>query len=405
MIKHFVSILLLSYASYTTAQSSSSIAALIAPQLAGIDVGAERMSAYLPLLKGKRVALLVNQTSRVGAVHLVDTLQQLGLSITKIFAPEHGFRGDADAGAHIGNSVDKKTGITIISLYGKKQKPSAEDLADIDIVVYDIQDVGCRFYTFLSTLHYLLEACAENSKPLIVLDRPNPNGNYIDGPILEMKYKSFVGIAPIPVVHGLTLGEYAKMAIGEKWIVDAEKLSLTVITCKHYTHAMSYRLPVPPSPNLRKTRAILLYPSLCFFEGTTVSVGRGTDFPFQVIGSPYTLIDSPFTFTPMSVTGATDPPYRGLLCKGYDLRHYRRDLHTEMKGINLHYLIQLYQHCTDTAHFFSNPEFFDKLAGTDALRHAIIAGQSAEAIRKSWKPALDTYKAMRKKYLLYEDGK
>ena len=291
MIKHFVSILLLSYASYTTAQSSSSIAALIAPQLAGIDVGAERMSAYLPLLKGKRVALLVNQTSRVGAVHLVDTLQQLGLSITKIFAPEHGFRGDADAGAHIGNSVDKKTGITIISLYGKKQKPSAEDLADIDIVVYDIQDVGCRFYTFLSTLHYLLEACAENSKPLIVLDRPNPNGNYIDGPILDMKYKSFVSIAPIPVVHGLTLGEYAKMAIGEKWIVDAEKLSLTVITCKHYTHAMSYRLPVPPSPNLRNTRAIFLYPSLCFFEGTTVSVGRGTDFPFHIPSSVLTRLE------------------------------------------------------------------------------------------------------------------
>ena len=403
MIKHLFSILLWSCACVVSAQKNNSITELLAPKQPTITVGAERMSEYLPLLQGKHVALLVNQTSRVGTEYLVDTLQHLGVSITKIFAPEHGFRGDADAGAQVSNGIDKKTGIAIVSLYGKKQKPSTEDLADVDVVLYDIQDVGCRFYTFLSTLHYLLEACAENGKSLIVLDRPNPNGYYIDGPVLDMKYKSFVGIAPIPVVHGLTLGEYATLAVGEKWIAHAEKLSFKVILCQNYTHASSYKLPVPPSPNLRNTRAIFLYPSLCFFEGTTVSVGRGTDFPFQVIGSPYTLLDSPFTFVPMSAKGATDPPYRGLLCQGYDLRHYRRDLHTEMKGINLHYLIQLYRHCTDTAHFFSNAEFFDKLAGTDALRHAIIAGQSAETIRNSWKPALDAYKAMRRKYLLYEE--
>lgn len=408
MNKHFASLLLLCFSFLATAQVSDTPVKekFVFPSNSvqmNIQVGATQMAQYLPLLKGKKVALVVNQTSVVGKVHLVDTLQHLGITIERIFAPEHGFRGDADAGAHIMNTVDKKTGIAIISLYGKKQKPTAEDLKDIDVVVFDIQDVGCRFYTFLSTLHYLLESCAENEKKLILLDRPNPNGYYVDGPILDMKYKSFVGVSPIPVVHGLTVGEYATMAVGEKWIAHAEKLSLSVILCLNYTHSSRYRLPIPPSPNLRNDRAVFLYPSLCFFEGTNVSIGRGTEFPFQVVGSPYTVTDSAFTFTPMSTAGATAPPYKGEVCRGYDLRHYIRNLHTEMKGINLHYLVQLYQHCRDTAKFFSNPDFFDKLAGTDALRHAIVAGNTAEDIRKTWKPALATYALLRKKYILYPD--
>ncbi len=368
-----------------------------------VTVGAARTAEYLPLLKDKRVALLVNQTSRVGKSHLADTLKALGIDIRVIFAPEHGFRGDADAGAHVANTTDSKTGIPVISLYGKKQKPTADDLRDIDVVLYDIQDVGCRFYTFISTLHYLMESCAAYGKKLIVLDRPDPNGFYIDGPVLDLKYRSFVGIDALPVVYGLTPGEYAQMAKGEKWTDSAASLDLTVIPCAGYDHSMRYRLPVAPSPNLKNDRAIFLYPSLCFFEGTNVSVGRGTQWPFQVIGSPDAELDSAFTFTPKSTPGATDPMNKGKLCKGYDLRRYRKELSTEMRGVNVKYLLRMYAVARDKAKFFASPDFFDKLAGTDALRKQISDGKTEAEIKASWQPALKAYKEMRKKYLLYKD--
>ena len=370
-------------------------------------LGAERTDQYLSILKGKTVALVVNQTSMIGKQHLADTLKQLGVNIKVIFAPEHGFRGDADAGARVANTADPKTGIAVISLYGKKQKPTPEDLSGVNIVVFDIQDVGCRFYTFLSTLQYVMEACAENGKDLLILDRPNPNGYYVDGPVLDMKFKSFVGMSKIPVVYGLTLGEYAEMAKGEKWINDAGKLDLKVITCVDYTHNTKYKLPINPSPNLRNERAVFLYPSLCFFEGTNVSVGRGTDYPFQVIGSPSTMMDSGFTFTPVSKPGAADPPSKGLVCKGYDLRKYDKEiaheLSTEMKGVNIKYLLKMYALTSDKDKFFSSPDFFDKLAGTDELRKQIIAGKTESEIRACWQSALREYRAMRKKYLLYKD--
>jgi uncharacterized protein YbbC (DUF1343 family) len=368
-----------------------------------IITGAERISEYLDFLKGKNVAMVVNQTSLVGKVNLVDTLVSLGVSIKAIFGPEHGFRGDADAGAHVGNAIDKKTGIAVISLYGKKQKPSADDLKDIDVLVFDIQDVGCRFYTFLSTLHYVMEACADNGKTLLLLDRPNPNGYYVDGPVLEIKYKSFIGISPLPVVYGLTLGEYATLAKGEKWIENGDKLDLKVVTCSNYDHTKKYRLPVAPSPNLKSERAVFLYPSLCFFEGTNVSVGRGTDFPFEVIGSPDIQYDSAFTFTPVSKPGATDPPHKGVECKGYDLRKYKKELSTEMKGVNLKYILKMYTLTKDKEKFFSSPDFFDKLAGTDELRKQITEGKTEAEIKSTWQPALKEYKALRKKYLLYKD--
>lgn len=365
--------------------------------------GAARTDQYIGALKGKKTALVINQTSRIGNRVLADSLRDMGVDIKVIFAPEHGFRGDADAGAHVSNTTDPLTGIAVVSLYGKKQKPSADDLKDVDVVVFDIQDVGCRFYTFLSTLQYVMEACAENGKELLVLDRPNPNGNYVDGPVLDMKYKSFVGVSKIPVVYGLTLGEYARMAKGEKWIADAEKLQLKVISCENYDHKSKYRLPVNPSPNLKTERAVFLYPSLCFFEGTNVSVGRGTDFPFQVIGSPLIVLDSAFSFTPVSKPGASDPPHKGQECKGYDLRKFRKELSTEMKGVNVKYLLKMYALTSDKEKFFSSPDFFDKLAGTDELRKQILEGKSEAEIRASWQPALKEYKAIRKKYLLYKD--
>lgn len=370
---------------------------------AHIAVGAERATEYLPLLKGQRVALLVNQTSRIGKTHLADSLKALGVDVRVIFAPEHGFRGDADAGAHVANTIDARTGIPVISLYGKKQKPTADDLKDIDVVVYDIQDVGCRFYTFISTLHYLMESCAAYGKKLIVLDRPDPNGFYIDGPVLDLKYRSFVGIDALPVVYGLTPGEYAQMARGEQWTDSAAQLDLKVIPCLGYDHSMRYHLPVAPSPNLKNDRAIFLYPSLCFFEGTNVSVGRGTQWPFQVIGSPDAEPDSAFSFTPKSTPGATDPLNKGLLCRGYDLRRYRRDLSTEMHGVNVRYLLRMYALAKNKAKFFSSPDFFDKLAGTDELRKQILAGKTETEIKATWQPGLKAYKEMRKKYLLYKD--
>lgn len=359
--------------------------------------GAERMEEYLPILKNKSVALVVNQTARVHQTHLVDTLLTKGINIRRIFAPEHGFRGGADAGEHVRDSVDTKTGIPVVSLYGSKKKPGAEDLKDIDIVVFDIQDVGARFYTFISTLHYLMEASAEHGKELLVLDRPNPNGWYVDGPVLRPEFQSFVGVAPIPVVHGLTVGEYAGMVNGEHWI--AKPCSLRVISCWNYDHKIRYSLPVKPSPNLPNDVAIRLYPYLCFFEGANVSVGRGTDAPFQVMGSPETKFEGAYIFTPQSKPGAKNPPFLNQRCYGYDLRNEQ-----ETEGRYLfYYVTKMYRHYSNKKDFFLKNRFFDNLCGTDRIRRMMEEGRSDEEIRESYKEELAAYKIIRKKYLLYPD--
>ena len=363
-----------------------------------IVCGAERLDLLLPLLQNKNVAMLVNQTSMVGSIHLVDTLRAYKINIKKIFAPEHGFRGSADAGEHVRDSIDAKTKIKIISLYGDKKKPSAEDLKDVDVMIFDIQDVGARFYTFISSLHYLMEACAENNKQLIVLDRPNPNGWYVDGPVLKKEFQSCVGVDAIPVVHGLTVGEYAQMVNGEKWLPSGAQCNLKVIECLNYNHTVRYDLPVKPSPNLPNETAVYNYPSICFFEGTDVSVGRGTDAPFQMIGAPQITIRN-YSFTPQSKPGAKTPPHLNQVCFGFDLR--RTNL--SKSGINLSYLLKTYASFSDTSKYFLPTGFFDKLAGTDELRKQIIVGKTEEEIKASWKKDLEEYKLKRKKYLLYKD--
>jgi uncharacterized protein YbbC (DUF1343 family) len=319
-----------------------------------------------------------------------------GVKITTIFAPEHGFRGEADAGAYVKDAKDTKTGLPIVSLYGKNKKPSAEQLTNVDVLVFDIQDVGTRFYTYISTMHYIMEAAAEQNKEVLILDRPNPNGNYIDGPVLEPEHKSFVGMHPIPIVHGLTVGELANMINGEKWLEGQRQAKITVIPVSNYNHNLPYTLPVKPSPNLPNQQAILLYPSLCLFEGTNVSVGRGTPMPFQVIGSPYYKFKD-FSFTPVSTPGATEPPYKNQVCYGKDLTDP-----TIAQPFTLAYLIDFYKNSTQQDKFFNN--FFEKLAGTSELRKQIIAGKTEAEIRASWEPALANYKTLRKKYLLYPDA-
>jgi uncharacterized protein YbbC (DUF1343 family) len=362
-----------------------------------LTVGAQQYAAYLPLLKGKRVGLVVNQTSVVGQTHLVDSLLANQVNITKIFAPEHGFRGDHDAGAHVKNAVDGKTGIALISIYGANKKPSAADLADVDIIIFDIQDVGVRFYTYISSMHYVMEAAAEQGKAMIVLDRPNPNIAYLDGPILEPQFKSFVGMHPIPILHGMTVGELAQMIKGEAWINDAAKLDLSVIPVANYSRTTRYSLPINPSPNLANDTAIALYPSLCFFEATPVSIGRGTDFAFQVIGyAPLPLGE--FSFTPRAIKGAAlHPKFKNQTVLGIDLRH------STTTGLDLSYLLNAYT--TLTSHnirFFQRADFMDKLAGTDKLRLAIEAGHSAAQIKQTWQAGLQQFKLRRKPYLLYQ---
>ncbi len=356
--------------------------------------GAERLAAWLPMLTGKNVALVVNHTALVGKTHLADTLKGLGVTIRRIFAPEHGFRGNADAGEHVKDGLDIRTGLPVISLYGNNKKPTAEQLNDIDIVVFDIQDVGARFYTYISTLHYVMEACAEQQKKLIVLDRPNPNGSYTDGPVLEPAFKSFVGMHPIPVVHGLTVGELARMINGEGWLENASTCNLEVVTVNQWKHADPYVLPVKPSPNLPNNQAITLYPSLCMFEGTVISVGRGTDKPFQVIGHP-SLKDMPYTFTPVSIAGmAKNPPFENTPCHGLDLTTV-----TVQPKLDLQYIIRLYNAFPDKDKFFN--AFFDKLAGTATLKQQIRQGLTAEQIRATWQPGLQIYNQKKAKYLLY----
>ncbi len=361
-------------------------------------LGAERMNLYLDSLKGKRIAIVSNQTSMIGKTHLVDTLMSLGVNIVKVFSPEHGFRGDADAGEKVGSSIDQKTGIPLISLYGKNKKPYPEQLSDIDIVIYDIQDVGVRFYTYISTLHYVMEACAENGKPIIVLDRPNPNGHYIDGPVLESSQKSFVGMDPVPIVYGMTIGEYALMVNGEFWLSDSLQCNLWIVPCKYYLHKSKYVLSVAPSPNLRTEAAITLYPSLCLFEATTVSVGRGTDRPFELYGHPK-FPNKGFTFTPISCFGAKSPLCENILCYGYDLKNTLKKRSYE---INLNWIIQAKIVLGDSVDFINQPAFFNRLAGNTQLQQQILSGVPIKDIRTSWKPGLDNFKKIRQRYLLYD---
>ncbi len=355
-----------------------------------------QMETYLPLLAGKSAGLVINHTSMVGATHLLDTLVARNIGVKAVFGPEHGFRGTADDGAYIDNDTDSKTDVKIISLYGKKRKPDPVDLEGIDLMVFDIQDVGTRFYTFISTMHYAMEACAENNIPFIVLDRPNPNGHYVDGPIRKTGFESFVGMHPIPVVHGLTVGELATMINEEGWLANGVKCELEVIPVKNYSHKDHFSLPVKPSPNLPNDTAINLYPSLCFFEGTKMSVGRGTNFPFQVVGYPDEGMGT-FSFTPESMPGmATHPKYEGETCYGIDLRN------TEfINKIDLTWLIDFYNRFPDKASFFNN--YFNTLAGTDVLKRQIEEGLSADEIRASWSEDIARFKDLRKKYLLYPD--
>ena len=376
--------------------------ALIA-QSQPLRLGAERTEIYLPQLEGKSVGLVGNQTSRIGTIHLVDTLLSLEINLKTIFSPEHGFRGDAEAGAHIQDGKDVRTGLPIVSLYGRNKKPTKQQVSGLDVIIFDLQDVGTRFYTYISTLHYVMETCAEQGIQLIVLDRPNPNGHYIDGPILEESQRSFVGMHPIPVVHGMTIGEYAMMINGEKWLPNGIQSPLFVVKMENYNRNKPYDLPVPPSPNLPTAQSIALYPSLCFFEGAHVSLGRGTDKPFEIFGSPDFKGRLSYTFTPRRIPGKSEnPPFKGQLCYGMDLSQIPFDSIRNEKRINLSYLIRAYQLSTDKNNFFLRNNFFDRLAGTDKLRKQIIAGVSEEDIRKSWQPGLEQFAEMRKKYLLYE---
>ena len=373
-----------------------------------IKTGAEQTEKYLPLLKGKRVAIVANQTSVIGRISLVDSLKSLEVNIVKIFGPEHGFRGTASAGAIVEDSIDAKTGIPEISLYGKKSKPSKEDLENVDLVIFDIQDVGARFYTYINLLARVMEACAENNKELIILDRPNPNGLTVDGPILDMKLKSGIGMFPIPITHGMTIGELAGMYNGEGWLANKIQCKIIVIQVENYSHNMQYTLPVSPSPNLNTQQSILLYPSLCLFEGTIISQGRGTHFPFTVLGNPDLKGKYDFTFTPVSIKGMSETPlHQNKVCYGLDLRKYDNGEFLKTGQINLKWLIDMYNAYPHKEKFFDFKQSnqmgnFDKLAGTTQLKEQIIAGKSEKEIRESWEPGLSDFKKLRTTYLLYQ---
>ncbi len=364
-----------------------------------IVTGAERMDQYLPLLKEKRVGIVVNHTSVVGAkqTHLLDTLLKIGVQVVKVFAPEHGFQGNADAGEKVKNGKDSRTGISIVSLYGDNKKPSAAQLKDIDVILFDIQDVGARFYTYTSTMYYVMEACAENKKEMIVLDRPNPC-DYVEGPILKPAYRSFVGMLPIPILHGCTIGELAQMINGEGWIANKkDPCPLRIIPMTGWRHGEPYSLPIKPSPNLPDNQSIRLYASLCPFEATHISVGRGTTFPFQVLGAPNKKYGN-FTFVPRSLPGFDkNPMHKNVVCYGEDLR--KAD---DIKGFTLRYFLHFYRLSGEGATFFSRARWFDLLMGTDSVRKAILKGESEEDIRSSWQKELQDYREIRKKYLLYE---
>ncbi|MBN8676042.1 MAG: DUF1343 domain-containing protein [Chitinophagales bacterium] len=372
-----------------------------------IKTGAEQTEKYLPYLQGKRVAMMANLTSVIGKTHLVDSLKSRGVNIVKVFGPEHGFRGNASAGVHVADEVDIATGIPVISLYGKKNKPTKEDLADVDILIYDLQDVGCRFYTNINALVRLMDACYENGKEMLILDRPNPNGYLVDGPILDMKYKSGIGMFPIPMSHGLTVGEFAQMANGEGWLANKAKCIIKVIPVANYDHEMAYTLPVKPSPNLNTQQSIMLYPSTCMFEGTYLNHGRGTYFPFTILGSPELKGKYEFSFTPTSIKGMSETPlFMDQLCYGLDLRNYDIELLRKSKQINLQWIMELYKASPNKEKFFDSKlskemGTIEKLIGSGLFRQQIIDGVPEKEIRASWEPGLSEYKVMRKKYLLY----
>lgn len=366
-----------------------------------IVLGDERTDEYFPLLKGKRVAIFSNHTGLVGDKHLLDVLVEAGFDVTAIFSPEHGFRGNADAGEHVSASTDPKTGVPILSLYdGRAQRPSAESMKKFDVLVADIQDVGLRFYTYYISLCRLMDACAEYDIPVVVLDRPNPNGHYVDGPILDMKFRSGVGWLPIPVVHGMTLGELARMANGEGWLPQGRRCRLTVVPCQGYTHATEYRLPVPPSPNLPDMRSVYLYASLCPFEGTPVSLGRGTAHPFQMYGHP-AMKGCSFSFTPHSMPGAKNPPLKDQLCYGVDLS-VLSEAEARATGFDLKYVVDAYRR-TGLGEDFFRP-FFDLLMGTDRVRKLILEGRTADEIRSTWAAEVEAFKERRRPYLLYAEA-
>ena len=413
-MKHLSLFILLATLSFTGFAQSPGKNALPA-----VTTGADRMEVYLPFLKNKSVGVFANQTSMVKNTHLVDTLLSRGIKVVKIFGPEHGFRGNASAGEHINDAVDPKTGIRVVSLYGDHKKPTKEDLEDLDILVFDIQDVGVRFYTYISSLQYFLEAALENHKPLMILDRPNPNGFYVDGPVLDTAFRSFIGMQPVPIVYGMTIGEYALMLTGENWLspeanrINAYNVStnptvdtpfhVTVIKCKNYDHNTKYILPVNPSPNLKQMQSIYLYPSTCFFEGTVLSEGRGTDKPFQVFGHP-NYSKKLYAFTPKPNEGAKSSKCYYQKCYGWNLTGTNEQVLKKLNGrIQLSYLINAYKLFPGKDSFFLKNNFINKLAGNDKLMQQIRSGATEAAIRKSWEPALTAFKAIRKKYLLYTD--
>jgi len=365
---------------------------------------ADQVPVYIDYLKGKSVGMLINQTSVIGVnkVPVVDSLLKLGITVKKIFGPEHGVRGNASNGATINDSTDPVTGLPAISLYGKHFKPTSDDLKGINLMIFDVQDVGTRFYTYISTLHYVMEACAEHNIELVILDRPNPNGYFVDGPVLlDTTYRSFVGMHPVPVVHGMTIAEYAQMINGEGWLKNKMKCKLKIFKVANYSHDKSYRLPVSPSPNLNSDQSILLYPHICFFEGTNISLGRGTMAPFQLLGSPLLKGRYAFTFKPVGIPGMSEnPPLKDQLCYGINLKDYNTDTLRQQKKLNLAWLMKLYKAYPDKEHFFT--AYFNKLAGNDSLRKQLIAGKTEAEIRRSWEPALSNFKAMRSKYLLYQ---
>ena len=377
------------------------------PTAAKIKTGADQTEKYLPYLQGKRIGILGNQTSIIGKKHLVDSLLSLGINIVKAFGPEHGFRGNASAGVRVKDEKDSATGIPIISLYGPKRKPSKEDLSDVDLMIYDVQDVGCRFYTNINALAELMEACAENGKELLILDRPNPNGYFVDGPVMDMKLKSGIGKFPIPITHGMTIGEFAQMINGEGWLPNGLQCKIKIIPVANYKHDMPYQLPVNPSPNLNTEQSILLYPSTCLFEGTILNHGRGTYFPFTVLGSPELKGKYSFSFTPVGIPGMSETPlYMNQVCYGLDLRHYDVSQLRKTKTINIQWMKELYKAYPHKEKFFDYKQSkeignIDFRTGDANFKQQIIDNVPEEEIRKSWEPGLSNYKKMRKKYLLY----
>jgi uncharacterized protein YbbC (DUF1343 family) len=372
-----------------------------------ILTGAEQTPQYLGLLTGKRVGILANPTTIIGQKHLVDSLLALKINIVKVFGPEHGFRGNASAGAKVGDEKDPATGVPIISLYGKKRKPTPEDLADVDVMMFDIQDVGCRFYTYINVLRDVMESCAENNKELLILDRPNPNGYLVDGPILDMKHKSGIGQFPIPISHGMTIGEFAQMINGEGWLPNKMQCKIKVIPIKNYNHDLEYTLPVKPSPNLNSQQSVLLYPAVCLFEGTIINLGRGTMMPFTVLGAPKLKGKHAFSYTPTGIKGMAESPlHKDELCFGIDLRPYDATLWRKNRRIDFSWMLELYQAYPEKDKFFDRSYSkqignIDYLAGVSEFKNQVIAGKTMDEIRATWEPKLSEYKEMRKKYLLY----